>query len=510
LAEALEGADALFGLSVKGAVTKDMVKSMAKDPIIFAMANPDPEITPEDVFEVREDAIMATGRSDYPNQVNNVLGFPFIFRGALDVRARTINEDMKLAAARALAELARQDVPDEVAAAYAGRKLRYGREYVIPVPFDPRLISTVPPAVARAAMDSGVARRPIADMEGYKKSLAARLNPIFASLQTIAAEVSRNPRTVVFAEGEEERSIRAAIAYRNAGYGKAILVARRRKVEKTIADLAIRPEDLEGVTITNARESRHVAAYSEFLYKRLQRQGHLQRDCERMASQDRNVFAACMVAMGHADSMVTGLTRNYHTALAEVRRVIDTQPGAPVFGLTMVVVRGRTLFIADTAVHERPSPEIIARIAIESAAVVRRLGHEPKVALLSYSNFGNPPGAVAATMRAAMSLLETAARSGQAKFEFDGEMGVDVALDANRRIYPFCRLSGPANVLVMPGLHAATISARLVQRFGAATSIGPLLIGLEKPVQIVDMDATASDMVQMALMAAHACTPKLL
>ncbi|MBX7198349.1 MAG: NADP-dependent malic enzyme [Rhodospirillaceae bacterium] len=504
LEQALDGADVFFGLSVKGAMTPAMVKSMAKNPIIFAMANPDPEITPEEVAEVRKDAIVATGRSDYPNQVNNVLGFPFIFRGALDVRARTINEDMKLAAARALADLARQDVPDEVAAAYAGRKLRYGPEYIIPVPFDHRLISTVPPAVARAAMDTGVARKPITDMEAYKKQLSARLNPIFASMQSISAEVSRAPRTVVFAEGEEERSIRAAIAYRNAGYGKAILVARRRKVEQTLQNLSIRPEDLDGITISNARESAHAGEYAEFLYRRLQRRGLLQRDCERLVNLDRNIFAACMMAHGHGDTMVTGLTRNYHTALADVRKVIDNTPTAPVFGLTMVVVKGHTLFIADTAVHERPSSDVLARIAMESASVVRRLGHDPKVALLSYSNFGNPPGPVADTMREAVRILEGESAAGRIDFEFDGEMGVNVALDANReRIYPFCRLTGPANILVMPGLHAASISTRLVQRFGAATSIGPMLIGLEKPVQIVGMDATVSDLVQMALMAAH-------
>ena len=504
LEQALDGADVFFGLSVKGAMTPAMVKSMAKKPIIFAMANPDPEITPEEVAEVRSDAIVATGRSDYPNQVNNVLGFPFIFRGALDVRARTINEEMKLAAARALADLARQDVPDEVATAYAGRKLRYGSEYIIPVPFDPRLISTVPPAVVRAAMDTGVARKPIVDMEAYKKALSARLNPIFASLQSISAEVTRAPRTVVFAEGEEERSIRAAIAYRNAGYGKAILVARRRKVEQILIELAVRPEELDGITITNARESADVKTYSEFLYGRMQRQGLLQRDCLRMVNLDRNIFAASMVAHGHGDTMVTGLTRNYHTALAEVRRVIDNAPAAPVFGLTMIVVKGRTLFIADTAVHERPSADILAHIAMESADVVRRLGHDPKVALLSYSNFGNPPGPVADTLRDAVRILEDEEKAGRINFEFDGEMSVDVALDPGRqRLYPFCRLTGPANILVMPGLHAATISTRLVQRFGAATSIGPLLIGLSKPVQIAAMDASVSDLVQMALMAAH-------
>ena len=511
LSEALDGADAFLGLSVKGAVTSDMVKRMAKNPIIFAMANPDPEITPEEIAEVRDDAIVATGRSDYPNQVNNVLGFPFIFRGALDVRARTINEEMKLAAARALANLARENVPDEVAAAYAGRKLRYGREYIIPVPFDPRLISTVPPAVAEAAMQSGVARKPVADMNTYRSQLAARRDPTVATLQSITAEVVRSPRTVVFAEGEEERSIRAAVAYRNAGYGKAMLVARRRKVEQTLVEMALKPEDLEGITITNARESKTLSTYVDYLYKRLQRQGLLQRDCERMVSQDRNIFASCMVALGHADTMVTGLTRNYHSALNDVRRVIDHQPREVIFGLTMMVMRGRTLFIADTAVHERPSADDVAHIAMASAAAARRLGHEPRVALLSYSNFGNPPGVVAETMREAKRLLDVAAADNTINFEFDGEMSVDVALDTDRsRVYHFCTLTGPANVLVMPGLHAASISTRLMQRFGAATSIGPMLMGLEKPVQIVSMDASVSDLVQMALMAAHASTPKLL
>ena len=511
LAEALDGADAFIGLSVKGAVTSEMIQRMAKNPIIFAMANPDPEITPEEVAEVRDDVIMATGRSDYPNQVNNVLGFPFIFRGALDVRARTINEEMKLAAARALANLARENVPDEVAAAYAGRHLRYGRKYIIPVPFDPRLISTVPPAVAEAAMKSGVARKPIADMEAYRRQLAARRDPTVATLQSIATEVQRSPRTVVFAEGEEERSIRAAIAYRSAGYGKAVLVARRRRMEQKLSELGIKPDDMEGITIANARESEDLAAYCDFLYTRLQRQGHLKRDCERMVSQDRNIFAACMLALSQVDTMVTGLTRNYRSALNDVRRVIDSQPREVIFGLTMIIVRGRTLFIADTAVHERPSADDVAHIAIASASTARRLGHEPKVALLSYSNFGNPPGEVADIMRDAKRLLDVSARQGAVTFEFDGEMDVDVALAMDRsRSYPFCRLSGPANVLVMPGLHTANISTRLMQRFGAATSIGPMLIGLAKPVQVVNMDATVSDLVQMALMAAHASTPTLL
>lgn len=500
LAEAMDGADAFLGLSVKGAVTQEMVKGMAKNPIIFAMANPDPEITPEDVAAVRDDAIMATGRSDYPNQINNVLGFPFIFRGALDVRATTINDDMKIAAARALADLAREDVPDEVAAAYSGRKLKYGPNYIIPVPFDPRLIAAVPPAVATAAIQSGVAQKPISDMNAYRTELSARLDPTVASLQVIAAEVARKPKRMVFAEGEEERAIRAAIAYRNGGYGEAILVARRRKVEAAISDMGIRPDDLDGIVIANASESEHNETYLKTLYSRLQRKGAMLRDCQRMVNQDRNVFAACMVDAGHADAMVTGLTRTYHTALDEVRRVIPSRTGELVFALTLLIGRGRTLFIADTAVKERPEPQDLAQMAHQVSAFARSMGHEPRVAFLSYSNFGNPPGGIAERIREAVGLL----KSEEADFEFDGEMGVDTALDPMRNeLYPFCKLSGPANILLMPGLHAANISTQLVGQYGLGTTIGPILMGLTKPVQVVSMNATVSDVVQMALMGAH-------
>ncbi|MCB2109232.1 MAG: NADP-dependent malic enzyme, partial [Rhodobacteraceae bacterium] len=376
-----------------------------------------------------------------------------------------------------------------------------------PVPFDPRLIYTVPPAVAKAAMDTGVARKPIEDMDAYRKQLRARLDPTVASLQTIAAEVARNTQRIVFAEGEEERSIRAAIAYRNAGYGDPILVARRRKIEATVADLGIRADDLAGITITNARESDATDAYRDYLYKRLQRQGYLLRDCQRMVNTDRNVFAASMVAHGHADCMVSGLTRPYHSVLSDVLKAIDPRPDTVVFGLEIIVVRGRTLFVADTSVTERPDPEHMAAIAIESAAMARRMGHTPRVAFLSYSNFGNPPGRVSENMRTAVVLLNEA----KVDFEFDGEMGLDIALaDDRSETYPFCRLKGPANVLVMPGLHAANISTRLIQRFGAATTIGPVLSGLEKQVQIVQMDASVSDMLQMALMAAHGCVPRLI
>ena len=499
LAQAMEGADVFLGLSTGGALTPAMVESMADKPIIFAMANPLPEITPAEVEAVRSDAVMATGRSDYPNQINNVLGFPYIFRGALDVRASTINDAMKIAAAHALADLAREDVPDEVNAAYRGRNLRYGPEYIIPAPFDPRLIRAIPQAVAQAAMDSGVARKPVIDMEAYGNELAARLDPTAGSLQAIFEQVRSNPRRVVFAEGEEEKSIRAAVAFRTAGYGTPILVGREDRIAKTLAALGMpASSDLE---THNAKLSTATKAYTEFLYERLQRTGALYRDCQRMVNQERNVFAACMVACGHADAMVSGLTRNYHTVLEEITRVLDPGDDAHILGMTMLVSRGRTVFLADTAVHLMPGPGQIADIAVQAAATARRMGHEPRVALLSFANFGSPLPEKTQVVRDAVEVLEKK----QADFEFDGEMNADIALDFDlmKRVYPFCRLTGPANVLIMPSLNAASISSHLMQTLGGVTIIGPLLIGLAKPAQIVHLGATVSDMVNMAALAAH-------
>ncbi len=498
LAEAMEGADLFLGLSAAGAIDKDMVRSMADKPIIFAMANPDPEIWPEEICEVRDDAIIATGRSDYPNQVNNVLGFPYIFRGALDVRASTINMEMKIAAAEALAALAREDVPDEVDRAYAGRRVRYGPDYIIPAPFDPRLIVAVPKAVAKAAMDSGVARRPIENLEAYEHELAARLDSTAASLQRIFERVRENPQRVVFAEGEEETTIRAAYAFYNAGYGSPLLVGREDRVQDTMRQMGI-PEDF--TEIHNARLSVHNQHYMDYLYGRLQRQGRLQRDCQRMVNQNRNVFAACMVACGHADAMVTGLTRSFGVAIEDICRVIDTKPGHRLFGMSIMVLEGRSLFVADTSVHELPSPEQLADIAIQSAAQARAMGHEPRVALLSFSNFGNPMREKAARIREAVKVLD----AHKVDFEYDGEMQANVALDFElmRKFYPFARLSGPANVLVMPALHSANISAKLVQSAGIGTVIGPILIGLSKPAQIVQTGATVNDLVIAAAFAAH-------
>jgi malate dehydrogenase (oxaloacetate-decarboxylating)(NADP+) len=497
LAEALDGADVFYGLSAKGAVTQDMVKMMAPQPIIFAMANPDPEITVEEVAAVRNDAIMATGRSDYPNQINNVLGFPYIFRGALDVRATTINMEMKIAAARALAELAKADVPDEVAAAYGARP-KFGPDYIIPVPFDPRLMSSVSPAVAKAAMDTGVARKPIVDMRAYSEQLRSRLDPIAGTLARIFNRVRRQPKRVVFAEGEEEQVIRAAASFVQQGLGTAQLVGREELVRKTAANLGIELGD--GIEIFNAAVSTRNANYAAYLYERLQRKGYLQRDCQRLVNQDRNHFAACMVALGDADAMVTGVTRNFSVALEDVRRCIDPKPGHRVMGASLVLARGRTVLVADTAVTEMPTAEDLADIAVEAAGVARKLGYEPRLALLAFSTFGHPPGDRAARVQEAVRLLDQR----RVDFEYDGDMAADVALNADlMATYPFCRLSGPANVLVMPAFHSAAISTKMLQELGGATVIGPLLVGLDRSVQIVNLAAKDTDLVNMAAIAAY-------
>mgnify|MGYP000312532956 CR=1 FL=1 len=497
LEDALDGADVFFGLSVKGAVTPDMVKSMAGRPIIFAMANPDPEITPEEVARVRDDAIMATGRSDYPNQINNVLGFPYIFRGALDVQARTINEPMKIAAAEALASLAREDVPDQVAAAYAGHRPRYGPDYIIPVPFDPRLISHVPPAVAKAAMDSGVARKPVVDMNAYETRLKARLDPVAGTLATVLDKVRQDPKRVVFAEGEEEQVIRAANAFLAAGLGQPVLIGREEEIRKGFENAGIEYQDEIG--IVSARGSAKARDYAQFLYKRLQRDGYLMRDCTRMVNTDRNVYGACMVAMGDADAMVTGVTRNWSIAFEDIRCVLDPEPGHCLIGLTVAVCRGRTVLVADTSVHDMPDAQQLADIAVEAARVARKLGYEPRVAMLAYSTFGHPRGERSEQARKAVEILDSRA----VDFEYDGEMAADIALNADKmKLYPFCRLSEPANVLVMPAFHSASIATKMLEELGGSTVIGPLLVGLEKPVQIAPLGSTDTTLVNMAALAA--------
>ncbi len=498
LAEAMVGADVVLGLSAKGAITKEMVASMADRPIIFAMANPDPEITPEDVLSVRSDAIIATGRSDYVNQVNNVLGFPYIFRGALDVRARRVNHEMKIACAQALAMLAREDVPDEVAAAYSGRKLKFGPDYIIPTPFDPRLIWYIPPFVAQAAMDTGVARIQIEDMDAYRASLRERVDPSAALMQKISSAVRAAPnKRVVFAEGEESAVIRAAWGFKQADLGTPILIGREDLIRKNAIEAGL-DFDALGIEIVNARVSDNNTVYTDFLYAKLQRRGYLKRDVQRMINQDRNYFAASMLAHGDADAVVTGVTRNFNMVLKEVRRVLDVKES--LIGLSILLAKGRTLFVADTSIHELPDAEELADIAIQAAAAVRRLGRTPRVAFLSYSTFGDPPGDRGEKVREAIRILD---RKG-VDFEYEGEMPPELALNPEARAnYPFMRLSQDANVLVMPAIHSASISTRLVQALGGATVIGPLLVGLEKSVQIVNLGASVSEIITAATFAAY-------
>ena len=494
LADALEGADVFMGLSAAGALPAELLNHMALKPIIFAMANPDPEITPPEARAARPDAIIATGRSDYPNQVNNVLGFPFIFRGALDVRATTINDAMKIAAATALAELARQQVPEEVAAAY-GVQHSFGPDYIIPAPFDPRLMELVPAAVAQAAMDSGVATKPITDMAAYRQALRARLNPT-TSVLSLAYEGARaNPKRVIFAEAEEEVVLRAAIAFKDGGYGTPVLVGRE-SVHDRLKALGADPAHFE---LHNSVNSPLVEQMVEFLYCRLQRRGYLRRDCERMVNRDRNIFGALLLQLGHADAMITGVTRTWAESMRQVKRVIDHAPGRTPFGMHVLVGQSHTVFIADTTVNERPNAEELADIAEGAAAVARRMGHEPRVAFLSYSNFGNPEGQWLDNVRGGIKVLDGRG----VEFEYEGEMSPDVALNKRQLAnYPFARLSGPANVLIMPGLQSANLSAKLLRELGGNATIGPMLIGMEKPVQIAPMTAIAPDLLTLAVLAA--------
>lgn len=498
LEEALKGADAFLGLSVKGAVTKKMIKSMASKPIIFAMANPDPEITPEEIKDVRADAIVATGRSDYNNQVNNVMGYPYIFRGALDVQAKTINEEMKIAAAKALASLAREEVPEEVSAAYSGRRLKFGPDYIIPTPFDPRLIQVIPLAVAKAAIETGVARKPIKDLEEYQRQLKARLNPTSNLMSLFFEKLKSEKKTMVFTEGDEEQMIRAAIQWRNQGYGTPILVGYDEGIKKKLEKLG---SNTDGIKITNAALSKNTEKYIDQLYHRLQRNGYLYRDCARMVKRDRNVFAALMLANGEADAMVTGLTRSYVNSLEDVLKVIDKESKKILFGLSLFTIKNRTIFIADTAINEMPTAHELAEIAIQAAEEVKNMGHEPRVAFISFSNFGNPMLERAQRIREAVTLMD---KRKDVDFEYDGEMQADVALNTDLlKLYPFCRLSKPANILIMPALHSASIASKLLQQIGGGTLIGPVLCGLSKPVQILNLGSRESEILNLAAIGAH-------
>ena len=499
LEDAIKGADVFLGLSAKGVLSKKMVKSMAKKPIIFACANPDPEITPEEINEVRNDAIVATGRSDYPNQVNNLIGFPYIFRGALDVRAKTINEEMKIAAAQAIAALAREDVPDEVAAAMGGERPKYGKEYIIPSTFDPRLISVIPVAVAKAAIKSGVARKVIKDFEIYKDQLKQRLDPSVTIMQGINSQIKKKQKKVVFADGEDENTLKAAIAFKNSGLGIPILVAKKEKIKERLKEIGY-GENFD-IEIINSIDSEKRKKYVNFLFKKLQReQGLLERDCDRLVRNDRVIWASCMVSCGDADAMVTGNTRRYGASLDKIKKVIEPRPGEIMFGLNMIVSKGKTVFVGDTSVHEYPSSQQLAEIAISSARVVRLFGFDPKIAFLSHSTFGQPLTSRTKHIKDAVELL----KNKNVDFKFDGDMQPDVALSEEYiELYPFSEIVGKANVLIMPGQHSAAISYKMMKILGGAKIIGPLLIGLGQAVEIAPLRSSTSDILNLASVAAY-------
>ena len=499
LKDAIKGADVFLGLSTKNVLSKDMIKTMAKNPIVFALANPDPEINPEDVHEARDDAIVATGRSDYPNQVNNFIGFPYIFRGALDVRAKTINEEMKVAAAHAIAELTRENVPDEVAAAMGGERPKYGKEYIIPSTFDPRLISVIPVAVAKAAMKSGVARKKIENLEVYKDQLRQRLDPSVTIMQGINSQIKKNKKRVVFADGEDENTLKAAIAFKNNGLGIPVLIAKKEIVKKKLKEIGL--DENYNIEIINSTDNEKREKYAKFLYGKIQRkEGLLERDCDRLVRNDRVVWGACMVSCGDVDAMVTGNTRRYTSTLDKVKRVVDPRSGEVIFGLIIMVNRGRTVFIADITVHEIPTAEQLSQIAISSARVARLFGFNPKVAFLSHSTFGTPKTSSTKNLRDAVEIL----KEKKVDFKFDGEMQPDVALNEEyKELYPFSEIVGNANILIMPGRHSAAISYKLMKSLSAVKVVGPLLVGLGEPIEIAPLRSSTSDIINLASVAAY-------
>ena len=499
LEDAIDKADVFLGLSAKGALTKSMVKKMAKNPIIFACANPDPEILPEEIEEVRNDAIIATGRSDYPNQVNNLIGFPYIFRGALDVRSKTINEEMKVAAAHAIAKLAREDVPDEVVAAMGGERPHYGKDYIIPSTFDPRLISIIPSAVAKAAMETGVARKKIENFDIYQEQLKQRLDPTVTIMQGINSYIKKNQKKIVFADGEDENTLKAAIAFKNSKLGIPILIGKEEKIKQQIKKIGY-SENFD-IEIVNSKDTPKREKYVKFLFKKLQReQGLLEWDCDRLVRNDRVIWASCMVACGDADGAVTGNTRRFGASLEKIKQVVEAREGEIMFGLNLVVHKGKTIFVGDTSVHEYPTSEQMADIALSAARVVRLFGFDPKVAFVSHSTFGQPLTSRTKHIKKAVEIL----REKKVDFEFDGDMQPDVALDKEyQNLYPFSKIVGNANILIMPGQHSAAISYKMMKSLGDSKVIGPLLIGLGLPIEIAPLRSSTSEIINLASIAAY-------
>ena len=499
LDDAIKNADVFLGLSAKGALTKDMVKKMSKNPIIFACANPDPEITPEEIEEVRDDAIIATGRSDYPNQVNNLIGFPYIFRGALDVRAKTINEEMKVAAAHAIANLAKEDVPDEVVAAMGGERPHYGKNYIIPSTFDPRLISVIPAAVAKAAMETGVARINIENFDIYKDQLKQRLDPTVTIMQGVNNYIKKKQKKVVFADGEDENMLKAAIAFKNSKLGIPILIGKEELIKNQIKKIGYNENfDIE---IVNSKDTPKREKYVKYLFKRLQREkGMLEWDCDRLIRNDRVIWASCMVACKDADAMVTGNTRRYSSSLEKIAQVVDPRPGEIMFGLNLIVNRGKTIFICDTSVIEYPNAEQLAEMAKSAARVVRLFGIDPKIAFLSHSTFGQPATDRTKRLSDAVEIL----KKNNVDFKFDGEMQPDVALEEiYKELYPFSEIVGNSNVLIMPSQHSAAISYKMIKSMSRAKVIGPLLIGLGLPIEIAPLRSSTSEILNLASIAAY-------
>ena len=498
LEEAMKNADVFLGLSAKDVVSKNMVKSMAKNPIIFACANPDPEIKPEIIKEVRTDAIIATGRSDYPNQVNNLIGFPYVFRGALDVRAKTINEEMKVAAAKAIALLAREDVPDEVVSAYGGDRPRYGKDYIIPSTFDPRLISIIPSAVAEAAMKSGVARKKISDLEKYKEQLTNRLDPSMSIMQGINAKVRKNPKRVIFAEGEDENMLKAAIEFGKNKLGIPILIGAEKRIREQLKKIGL--DENYKIQIVNSTDKEKREKYVKYLYKKLQRDGQLERDVDRLVRNDRIAWGSSMIACKDADAMVTGNIRHYAASIEKLKKVVDSRPGEEIFGMTMIVSKGKTVLVADTNVQDFPSPKRLVNVSKSCVRVARLFGFDPKVAFLSHSTFGKPISKNTKHVRDAIELL----KNEKVDFDFDGEMQPDVALNPiYQEVYPFSKIVGNANILIMPALHSAAISTKLMKVFGGGKLIGPLLIGLGLPIEVAPLRSSTSDILHLASIAAY-------
>jgi malate dehydrogenase (oxaloacetate-decarboxylating)(NADP+) len=498
LEEAIKDADVFLGLSAKDVVSKDMVKSMSKNPIIFACANPDPEIKPENILEVRSDAIIATGRSDYPNQVNNLIGFPYIFRGALDVRAKEINEEMKVAAAKAIALLAREDVPDEVVSAYGGERPKYGRDYIIPSTFDPRLISVIPSAVAKAAMESGAAKKKIDDFEIYKDQLTNRLDPSMSLMQGINAKLRKNPKRVIFAEGEDENMLKAAIEFGKNKLGTPILIGAEKRIREQLKEIGL--DENHKIEIINSTDRIKREKYVKYLYKKLQRDGQLERDVDRLVRNDRIAWGSSMIACKDADAMVTGNIRHYAASIEKLKKVVESRPGEENFGMTLIVSKGKTILVADTNVEDFPSAQRLANVSKSCVRVARLFGFDPKVAFLSHSTFGKPVSKNTKHVRDAIELL----KKEKVDFDFDGEMQPDVALNPiYQEIYPFSKIVGKANILMMPALHSAAISTKLMKVFGGGKLIGPLLIGLGLPIEVAPLRSSTSDILNLASIAAY-------